>query len=466
MSVHAVQRIQDSVHGLIEFEGVQGLVVDVLRAPELQRLRRVRQLGLAHFVFPGAEHSRLTHCLGAAHLAVRFGQQVAQQARRFFIPALVPDENAIADLALAALCHDLGHGPMSHAWEREIVGENFKLDTWAPALGLDPADPLLQGRKWHEVVGHGLLAWEEGILHQLFESHDVGTANRIRQLLGGRYYMNYLPRLLNSDVDVDRADFVMRDTLYTGVAYGRFDLNWLVSTCTLGTTDDDGRKWVIGFDSRKAVRVIEQFLIARRALYETVYHHKTVRCIEGMVALLLRRLKDIIATGATPAVTEVSQPVVRMMQGEALSPPELLRLDDFSLSVLVDAVANGVARDDTSRDLAQRILARDLFKLVPVGSDQVADFLAKPEKREALYGAIKPYVPGPSQYYMIVDRTRFDMFSRSWDETVLLVGEDGRAHPASEHPELRGYAQSQPMKWRLFTVPQAVPAVRAIVLDG
>src|SRR5712691_685660 len=106
---HAV-RIQDSVHGLMEFRGLETIVVDVLRTPEIQRLRRIRQLGLGHYVFPGAEHSRLVHSLGAAWLAVRFARQLREAARDYLPEALRPSENAIADLALAALCHDLGHG--------------------------------------------------------------------------------------------------------------------------------------------------------------------------------------------------------------------------------------------------------------------------------------------------------------------------------------------------------------------
>src|SRR5579863_6671524 len=120
-----VQRIQDSVHGLMEFRGMETLVIDILRTPELQRLRRIRQLGLAHLVYPGAEHSRLVHSLGAAWLAIKFGRQLADTSRDFLVDSFCPGESATRDLAIAALCHDLGHGPLSHAWEREMVGEKY-----------------------------------------------------------------------------------------------------------------------------------------------------------------------------------------------------------------------------------------------------------------------------------------------------------------------------------------------------
>ncbi|HEX4961403.1 MAG TPA: HD domain-containing protein [Thermoanaerobaculia bacterium] len=464
MASRSVERVQDSVHGLMEFRGLEAVVVEVLRTPELQRLRRVRQLGMAHYVFPGAEHSRLTHSLGSAHLAIRFGNQLRVEAPKFFVPTLVLDESAIADFALAALCHDLGHGPLSHAWEREVIGEDFDRDQWSKTLGLDPGDPLIQNKKWHEVVGQGLLAWPEGQLHRLLESHEVGTALRIRQMLGGEYYLSYLPRLLSSDVDVDRADFIMRDAHYTGVAYGRFDLNWLISTCTFGRTSDPGDEWIVGFDERKSVRVIEQFLIARRALYDTVYHHKTVRCIEGMVALLLRRLRGVLeGDDALHGVSEFVEPMIDMMRGEALNPSKLMRVDDFYLAVLIDTIASGLVKDEISMDLARRIQARDLFRQIPVESKRIGEFLASPERREEVYEAIQPFVPGSSEFYIIVDHSETKMFSEPLSECSLLVNSAGRASAIRDHPSLIGYRNGQSAQWRIFTVRQAVENVTKVI---
>src|SRR5690242_8608540 len=135
----------------MEFSGMEAVVVDVLRTPELQRLRKIRQLGLAHLVFPGAEHSRFLHCLGSAFLAVRFGRHLRELAANLFVSALSPDETEIRDLAVAALCHDLGHGPLSHAWEREIVGHNFDRQAWANTLELELNADALQKLRWHEL---------------------------------------------------------------------------------------------------------------------------------------------------------------------------------------------------------------------------------------------------------------------------------------------------------------------------
>jgi len=134
-------------------------------SPELQRLRRIRQLGLAHFVFPGAEHSRLVHSLGAAHLAIRFARQLHECAKGFLIPFLTIEQTSVRDAALAGLCHDLGHGPLSHVWERESsIGDDFQPRTMAEVLLGLAADASLEKLRWHELVGQALLSWPDGHL--------------------------------------------------------------------------------------------------------------------------------------------------------------------------------------------------------------------------------------------------------------------------------------------------------------
>lgn len=457
-----VQRVQDSVHGLMEFRGMETIVIEVLRTPETQRLRRIRQLGMAHLVFPGAEHSRLVHSLGAAYLAIQFGRHLQEATKTSLVEMLTPRPSSTRDLAVAALCHDLGHGPLSHAWEREIVGENYDLTLWATALGLESEINELQGLKWHELVTQALLAWKNGQLHQLLEQHENGFSTRLRYLLRGQYYIPYLPRLLAGDIDVDRADFIRRDTHLCGVAYGRYDLDWLISTCTVGHTDND--ELVIGFDGRKSLRVIEQFLIARRAMYETVYYHRTVRSAEGMVGLFLRRLKEVLREDKRElSVATFVRPLVKMISGEALGPNELLALDDFSLWVLMDNVAKMDKMDVTVKDLAQRIVSRDLFKLVPCSSSKVNNFLRKKDGYKQIYEVIEPFCVGKREYYLIEDTMSFKMLSEDPSELAYFVDDTGKATPIREHHNLRQHWAQSEETVRLFTVAEAVDAVKRLI---
>jgi hypothetical protein len=457
-----IQRIQDSVHGLMEFEGVEGVIVELLRTPELQRLRNIRQLGLASYVFPGAEHSRFAHCLGASHLAVRFSRRVREVADEVFAPSLCPDEMAVRDMAVAALCHDLGHGPFSHAWEHEIIGE-FDRPAWAATLGLAESE-IGPTEKWHEMVGHALLLWPEGTLSRLLEQHESGSSKRISELLRGRYYVPYLPRLLASDIDVDRADYVRRDTYLSGVGYGRYDLDWLISTCKIGDISHGQQKdWVVGFDARKSTRVVEQFLIARRALYETVYWHKTVRCAEGMMALFLRRLKRVVQEGARFIGERIFRPVIDIINGKALPPNELLTLDDSVIHLVVEAVLRSDIKDETVRDLARRIAERDLFKIVPVPEEALQNFTNDPHWREKLCDVIKPHTRGDPEFYFHLDSRRFRLMSNHDVEKVYLIDSDRSAGPAADHPAFHEYRDYRARTISLYTRREAVPYVTKLV---
>lgn len=459
-----IQRVQDSVHGLMEFRGMETIVIEVLRTPEIQRLRRIRQLGMAHLVFPGAEHSRLVHSLGAAHLAIRFGRQLQEDRRSFLIDALTPKPSSIRDLAVAALCHDLGHGPLSHAWEHEIVGGkgDYDFDRWTESLGLAGEKDSLRGLSWHELVTQALLAWKDGQLHQLLEEHEDGFSERLRLLLQGDYYIKYLPRLLSGDIDVDRADFISRDNHLCGITYGKYDLNWLVSTCRIGRTSTN--EPVIGFDARKALRVVEQFLIARRAMYDTVYYHRTVHAAEGMVGLFLRRFREVVRDkkGKIDLVALVL-PLVKVISGEVLEPAEILSLDDFSLWVLLENVSKMQDMDVTAKDLARRIISRDIFKLVPCTPAKVGKFLRKQDGYEQIYKAIEPFCVGKREYYLVEDTLSFDMLCTDTNQIGYFVDDAFLATPIRESPHLRHHWKETEETVRLFTVAEAVDSVRKLI---
>jgi HD superfamily phosphohydrolase len=356
---------------------MEQLTVELLGTRELQRLRRVRHLGLARLVFPGAEHSRFVHAIGAAHLASRFSETLRRDSDRYLPRSLRLDEHVVRDLLVAALCHDLGHGPLSHAWEQNVIGD-FTPETrssWAACLGLGSPSWLGSVSKWHELVTQALVLCD-GELRDSLEKVETGSSERVAALLGGRFYLPHLTTLLSSDVDVDRCDFVLRDAYQSGVAYGRYDLNWLISTATFGV-DISRDIAVIGFDADKAPRVVEQLLIARRALYDTCYHHPGVRSAEAMVGALLRRVKVLAKSEPSMLEPVMGFPTIsKAISGSPLTVNEFLELDDDSLWVFVDRIAKHV-QDPAAKELARRIVARDLFKRVPLSSDELDRLLTQ-----------------------------------------------------------------------------------------
>jgi HD superfamily phosphohydrolase len=462
MPSRSIQRVQDAIHGLMEFRGLEAAVIELLETQELQRLRRIRQLGLGNLVFPAAEHSRLVHGIGAAHLAIRFVRRLEDATRETLDPAFRPDQEVRRDIAIAALVHDVGHGPLSHAWE-EVMAD-FSRDEWAKSLKLEQTPPAEV--QWHEMVGLALLRREGGSLHQALETQESGTANRIAGLLEGEYYLSYLPRLLDGDVDVDRCDYLIRDAQMTGVAYGRYDINWLISTAGVGVNEQG--ELVVGFDYHKAPRVVEQLLVARRALYDTVYQHKTVRAAEGMVVLFLQRMRTLVAEGAWPFPDD--EPFAgfkKVFEQVPLSCEELLDLDDFALWRLVMRSASQVD-DPTASDLARKILNRELLKLVPVTEAHLSGFLHAADWKARVAAVVSHYVPGDPAFYVYSDRQEHSVWSGDPGRQAYLIksntGGLGRAQRAQDHPDLSSLGSGWNHETRRLFVPQeAVPAVHDLI---
>ena len=158
-------------------------------------------------------------------------------------------------------------------------------------------------------------------------------------------------------------------------------------------------------------------------------------------------------------VLDFLKPLVRMISGDVLSQHELLSLDDFALWILIQAVTDAKGMDETVRDLGQRILARDLFKLVPCSNEKVRDVLLKQDGRDRLHNAIQPFCPGKAEYYLCVDSTNFAMLAESPCKSAFLIDDHRLATPIRDCEALQGYRVKPEESVRLFTLSEAVTAV-------
>jgi HD superfamily phosphohydrolase len=249
-----MKRIFDPVHHFIELTPGEARLLDL---PPMQRLRRLRQLGLAYFAFPSAEHSRFTHALGALAMGTRSYDALAAHAEPE--AAVRAYERRLVRCAL--LLHDVGHGPFSHACEA-VLGVRHEDRTRAilarddmragiEALDVDPADVL------------GLIV---GDPQTRFPA--------LRELVSG------------PNLDADRMDYLLRDAYFTGVASGRYDADQLVASLRL--FERDGRA-VVGIDARGVV-ALESFVVARYMMFASVYFHHTTRLFERILQDVLREL--------------------------------------------------------------------------------------------------------------------------------------------------------------------------------
>lgn len=465
MPSRGVQRVQDAVHGLMEFRGMEAAVLELLNLKEVRRLRGIRQLGLAHLVFPSAEHSRFSHALGSAHIALRFSRHLEQTVGNLD-DSLRVNEEIRRDLAVAALCHDIGHGPLSHAWE-PIASAATTQSAFAETFGLQHAlSPVKLQQKaepsWHDLTGQMLLQHRDSEIRQALEGYESGLSARIAGILRGEYYVGYLPRVLDSDVDADRCDYLIRDAVMTGVAYGRYDIDWLISTATVGEHPDRGL--VFGFDERKAMQVLEQVVVARRALYETVYRHKTVRAAEVMVERLFARLQvtadaHVDGLGGHDSF-DAFLPVIAKAP---FTYGSVVDVDDAVLDSLVQLLA-AESPDPVANDLATRLVERRLFKYVPLNQEALIQFDQLPQ-------ALRTIFDEPEYYYASkVDTLR--SFSKSEPKRTYVVGSSvhglGAAHELNTVEGSAGAWTTRDLTSRnafsrLWCAEEALPAVRSFI---
>ncbi len=242
--MNKMKLINDPVYGLIHVR--TPLIFDIIEHPLFQRLRRIKQTGLTHLVYPGAQHTRFHHALGAMHL---MGMAV-DELRIKQTEISQEEEEAVL---LAVLLHDIGHSPYSHALERLIIEED------------------------HEVLGKAIishLASEFG--PRLLLALDMFT---------GKYHRPFFHQLISGQLDLDRLDYLSRDSFYTGVAEGVVGHDRILRM--LRVIDD---RLVV---EEKGIYSIEKFLVARRIMYWQVYLHKTVLAAELMAQAIIKSLKNL-----------------------------------------------------------------------------------------------------------------------------------------------------------------------------
>lgn len=247
--------IRDSIHGNIKIDGI---FLELMALPELQRLQWIKQLGFTHLVYPGANHTRLEHSLGTFCVAKKMAEALG----------LTPIDTKV--VSIAGLLHDIGHGPFSHTLEyllHQRLNQDHKKLTQDMILGKI----------------HLMDADDEPTIKEILECHGIDPS-AIVNIIHGESENNYLSQLINGAIDADQIDYLLRDAYYTGVAYGIIDIDRLLHILTFHEN-----RLVI---KRKGVSAIENMFVARALMYSSVYLHKTVRISELMLARAVERAPD------------------------------------------------------------------------------------------------------------------------------------------------------------------------------
>ncbi len=399
-----VERIyRDSVHNIIRVntDSDEGrLVISLIDTPEFQRLRRIRQLGLAYFAYQAAEHSRFTHSLGAFHLA---GRMIAKLRLSYAIP-----EEAQTAVRVAALLHDIGHGPFSHVIE-SILGFHHEEFTIEAVLSADTE------------------------IGRLLRQYSPELADNVASIIRGDFKPLALAQLVSSQLDVDRMDYLLRDSLMTGAKYGIYDLEWIIKSIEINEEKDHL------YVSAPGLYAVEDYLQARYYMYRQVYFHRTLRSAEAILKVLLRRALQIFSDGGE-VWHAAGTPMEKILAGEKLNLSEHLELDDTDVMFSIKRWQH--SGDNILSDLAKRFLDRRLFKAFDLDMPEAERSAFIAESRQLVADA-----GFDVEYYFVEDsagNVPYSFYSKdASDPKNLIYVEDGFSRPAireisSVSPAIRG----------------------------
>lgn len=317
------------------------VILDLIGTSEFQRLRRIKQLGVASAVFHGAEHSRFSHSLGVYEIARRFANHLAQ-----FYPSQEPgdglwDVNERLVLLCAALLHDVGHGPYSHTFEHI-----FNTD--------------------HEAYTQSIILSPDTEIHQVLVKVSTDFPQKVASVIAKTYPNPQVVQLISSQIDADRMDYLLRDAYYSGATYGQFDLSRIIHVM---------RPYAggIAFDD-KGSYAIEDYVVSRYQMYVQVYFHPVSRSFEVVLQHLLERAKSIYDESKHDTRVNINfiSPTLQPLFAGDLTLQQYLMLDDAVM--IADISAWRHADDPILKDLATRFIDRKPLKSIVI-TDETRNLL-------------------------------------------------------------------------------------------
>lgn len=406
--------LRDPVHGLISFaprdptdpRDPHRLLVRLLDTREVQRLRRIRAMGLASLAYPGSEHSRFAHVVGSTHVMQRYLARVAS------LDAELPEHERIdaywATVGMAAaLLHDLGHGPLSHTFEG-LRPDALRHEHWTSRIVLD----------------------EQTEVHQVLASFDPRAPQDVERLVHGECPIRHLASAVSGTFDVDRCDYLLRDSHMTGVRYGLLDLDWLLASLRL-YLPVGASSATLAVDGAKGLTAVEGFFLARLYMYRQVYLHKAVRSAEVMVHAIFRRLRALYEHGGQ--VEGTPEPIAKLLRGEPIETREYLELDDPGFDVALARFAAG--SDHALASLSAGVRDRKLLKSI-----KLRDGTLEGEVRDRIDPLVRQGGWDPA-YFVTIDEVSTQGYVE--DEGLVVLSGPRVRSLLDASPVLAGLAQQR-----------------------
>ncbi len=370
---HYNQKIlNDPVYGFISLP--YKILLDIIDHPYFQRLRRIKQLGLSHLVYPGALHTRFHHAIGCTHLMFNAISTLRALGHE------ITEEEA-KGVTLAILLHDIGHGPFSHTLEHSIIS----------------------GIRHEEV---SLLFMKE------LNNEMHGELEMAIQIFTNNYHKKFLHQLVSSQLDMDRMDYLKRDSFFTGVSEGVISNQRIIKMFDIIKDE-----LVI---KEKGIYSIEKFIVARRLMYWQVYLHKTVLSAEFLLMKILKRAKELALSGEKLYCTTAMQLFLyHKIDEKKMEDPAILKqfakLDDFDVFVCIkEWINNG---DQILSSLSNMLVNRKLLK-VKVKNEPFSEEVVNKHKKA--YQKISSISSEDIEYFVFQDSMTNNAYDPKKDEIKIL----------------------------------------------
>lgn len=336
--------VADPIHGLIRFDRndpSHSLLLSVINSKAFQRLRRIRQMGLAEFVFPGATHSRFVHSIGATHLMMKTIDHLEQlpEGRRYLASTYGDTGIPFSCLLLfGILVHDIGHTPLSHTLEDVL---NLK------------SQNLLHDQYWNRKI-----LTEDRELQRIWKRFGPELPNAVLNFMGDGAPKHFLAQLVSSQLDMDRLDYLQRDSHFLGVQYGRIEADRIITNLEIARMAN-GREVVAARED--AVPAIEHYLFGRHQAYKMALHSLD-KASEALLKKVLQRFFYVRQSGLNPG--EPADELYQLMaDGKQLTTAQYLRMDDCYLWDSINKWSL-YSEDKLLSELANRMLRHNLMKFV------------------------------------------------------------------------------------------------------
>lgn len=359
--------IRDPIHGYINIE--YKVIWEAIDTKEFQRLRRIRQLGGDFQVYPSTEHSRFTHSLGVYEIVRRMVNEIKS------LQSEISEQDKIS-VMLAALLHDIGHGPFSHAFE-QVTKHSHEEYTAKIILGNTEINKILN--KVSQDLAHNVVA-----------------------IIQHRHENDLLNQIVSAQLDADRMDYLLRDSYFSATSYGQFDLERILRTLRV-REHSNGKKYIVTKES--GIHSVEDYIMARYQMYWQVYFHPVARSYEAIFVQLFTRLKDIYIIDKS-YFSDLNF-IIPFLEKNEVTEEEYYKLDECTIFYYCNLIIE--KKDKIASDLARRLLNRDLFEYVDYSENnlsKIKKMLVEKGYSEKYYLKIEnietsPYSPYQGQKILI-----------------------------------------------------------------